>query len=164
MRGRIELVLDAAIAREYRTGPNPARWRGHLDKLLSAKSQPVQHHPALPYDDLPKFMGELRQREGVAARALEFTVLTACRTGEVINAQWSEIDDQRDKAWTIPAERMKAGKEHRCRSAAVPSIFCPACRERTAIRIVFIGGAKGKPLHSIAMLDFLRDMRAIRPI
>ena len=95
-------------------GDNPARWRGHLDKLLPKprKLKRVQHHPALPYADLPQFMAELRGNNSVNARALEFTILTACRTGEVINASLNEID-LRAKTWTIPAERMKAGKEHK---------------------------------------------------
>ena len=94
VRGRIEAVLDWATARGYRAGDNPARWRGHLDQLLPARSKvaPVKHHPALPYDELPAFMAELRQQDGIAARALEFAILTAARTGEVIGARWAEID------------------------------------------------------------------------
>ena len=114
VRGRIELVLDWASARGYRQGENPARWRGHLENLLPRRSKVarVKHHAALPYDELPAFMVELRQQEGVAARALEFAILTAARTGEVIGATWAEIDLE-GCLWTIPAERMKAGREHR---------------------------------------------------
>ena len=94
VRGRIEAVLDWCTVRGYRTGDNPARWKGHLDEVLPARGQvaKVNHHAALPYADVPAFMAELRKREGVAARALEFTILTAARTGEVIGAQWHEID------------------------------------------------------------------------
>jgi integrase len=114
VRGRIERVLDWAKVRGYRDGENPARWKGHLDKLLPARAKvrPVKHHPALPYDELPAFMAELRDRDGIGARALEFTILTAARTGEVIGAQRAEIDLV-EKTWTVPASRMKAGKEHR---------------------------------------------------
>ena len=114
LRGRLESVLDWATVRNYRTGDNPARWKGHLDKLLAApgRIQKVEHHAALPIDSMPEFMAELRQRDGAAARALEFAILTAARSGEARGATWNEID-KKAKVWTIPAERMKAGKEHR---------------------------------------------------
>ncbi len=114
VRGRIEAVLDWAKARGYREGENPARWRGHLDKLLPnrRKVRAVKNHAALPYPELPAFMAELRERTGVSAKALEFAILTAARTSEVIGATWSEID-LKSGVWTIPAHRMKAGKEHR---------------------------------------------------
>ena len=114
LRGCIESVLDWASVRGYRDGENPARWRGHLDKLPPARTKVrrVKHHAALPYSELPDFMVELRKQEGVAARALEFAILTAARTGEVIGARWSEID-LAAKLWTVPASQMKAGKEHR---------------------------------------------------
>ncbi len=114
LRGRLEVVLDWATVRGYRQGDNPARWKGHLDKLLAApgKIQKVEHHRALPIADMPKFAAALRQREGVSARALEFTILTAARSGETRGATWAEID-KKGKLWTIPAERMKGGKEHR---------------------------------------------------
>ncbi|MBS0407252.1 MAG: integrase arm-type DNA-binding domain-containing protein [Proteobacteria bacterium] len=114
LRGRIESVLDWATARGLRSGENPARWKGHLDKLLPAPSkvQKVEHHRALPIDEMPAFMQALRQREGLAARALEFAILTAARSGEARGAIWEEID-AKAKVWTIPAERMKAGREHR---------------------------------------------------
>src|ERR1700745_3506282 len=114
LRGRIEAVLDWATVRGYRKGDNPARWRGHLDKLLPARSkvQRVETHPALPYDELGDFVAVLRGQEGIAARALEFLILTATRTGEVIDARWDEVDLDR-RLWTIPSGRMKAGKEHR---------------------------------------------------
>lgn len=114
VRGRIEQVLDWARVRGYREGENPARWRGHLDKLLPAptKVAKVSHHPALPVDAMPGFMSNLRKRGGVAARALEFLVLTASRSGEIRGARWSEFDIP-GKTWTVPKERMKAGVEHR---------------------------------------------------
>src|ERR671910_1966431 len=114
VRGRIEAVLDWAKARGYREGENPARWRGHLDKLLPnrRKIRRVRNHPAMPYSEMPAFMSELRLRDSMSARALEFTILTAARTAETIGVRWSEID-LTAATWTIPAERMKAGKEHR---------------------------------------------------
>jgi hypothetical protein len=114
LRGRIEAVLDWATVRGYREGENPARWRGHLDKLLPsrAKVRKTRHHSALAYAELPAFITLLQQQEGIAARALEFTVLTAARTGETIGARRSEFSP-REKLWTVPAERMKREKEHR---------------------------------------------------
>ena len=114
LRGRIESVLDWATVRKYRTGENPARWKGHLDMLLPApgKIQKVEHHKALPIDAMPAFFVELRQREGCAARALEFAILCASRSGEVRGATWSEMDFEAG-VWTIPASRMKANAEHR---------------------------------------------------
>src|SRR5262245_23451341 len=114
VRGRMESILDWAKVRGYRTGENPARWRGHLDKLLPPRSKVrrVEHHAALPYAELPSFSLRLRKQEGMAARALEFAILTAGRTGEVVGARWNEMD-LREKVWTVPAERMKAGKDHR---------------------------------------------------
>jgi integrase len=113
LRGRIENVLDAAKAMGHRTAENPARWRGHLENLLpKGQSLSRGHHAALPFKNLPGFMIELRKRVGIGARALEFTILTAVRTGEVIGASWEEFDLDRAE-WTVPAERMKAGKPHR---------------------------------------------------
>jgi integrase len=162
VRGRIERVLDGAKARGYRVGENPARWKGHLDQLLPARSKvrKVRHHPALPYAELPDFMVALRGQEGVSARALEFTILTAARTGETIGAKWSELD-LADKIWTIPAERMKAGKEHRV----------PLCARALAIleelkkvggKFVFPGAKAGKPLSNMAMLELVRGMNERR--
>jgi integrase len=110
LRGRIESVLDAAKAADLRTGENPARWRGHLENLLAAPPKAVDHYPAMPYADVPAFMAELRTHPSISARALEFTILTTARTGEVIGARWGEIDGD---VWTISASRMKAGKAHR---------------------------------------------------
>jgi Phage integrase central domain/Arm DNA-binding domain len=112
LRGRIERVLDWAAVRGYRKGDNPARWRGHLDHLLPhrAKVQKVRHHAALPYPEIGDFVAKLREQQGISAQALEFLILTAARTGEVIGATWREID-LATAVWTIPASRMKAGKE-----------------------------------------------------
>jgi integrase len=114
LRGRIERILDWAKVRGYRNGDNPARWRGHLDHLLPnrGKVRRVKHHAALPYSDLPAFFQELRARDAVAASTLQFAILTAARTGEVIGAKWSEINLV-GRVWTIPPERMKSGREHR---------------------------------------------------
>ena len=114
VRGRIESVLDWATARKYRDGENPARWRGHLDKLLPKRSKvrKVKHHAALPYAEIGDFITTLRAREGNSARGLEFLILTAARTGEVIGATWDEIN-LTNKEWTIPAERMKGDRLHK---------------------------------------------------
>lgn len=113
IRGRIETVLDAAKARGYREGENPARWRGHIAQILPARPRLSRgHHKAMPYAAVPDFMRQLRERAALAALSLEFVILTAARTSEVLGAKWDEVD--LDKAlWTIPPERMKAGKEHR---------------------------------------------------
>ena len=113
VRGRIETILDAAKARGYRDGENPARWRGHIAQILPARSKLTRgHHKAMPYEVIPAFTADLQKRKAVAALALEFTILTAARTGEVIGAKWDEVDFEK-AVWTIPASRMKAGKEHR---------------------------------------------------
>jgi integrase len=115
LRGRIERVLSWAKGRGLRAGENPARWKGHLDEMLAAprKLKKIRHHPALPFKELPAFIQELRQRDSLSARALEFTILTAARTNEVISGTRSSEFDLSGKVWTIPAERMKSGHEHR---------------------------------------------------
>jgi len=114
VQGRIENILDWATVSKFRHGDNPARWRGHLDKLLAtpSKIKNIEHHPALPFAQLGAFLKELRKQEGTGARALEFAILTAARSGEVRGATWCEVD-LTDAKWTIPADRMKAKKEHR---------------------------------------------------
>jgi integrase len=168
VRGRIEAILDWAKAREYRTGENPARWRGHLDKLLPGRSKvsAVEHHAALPYAELPEFLRALRAQEGVAARALEFAILTAARTGETIGAKWSEVN-LAEKIWAIPADRMKAGKEHRVPlSAHALAILgeMHALRSRgngpdASNEFVFPGGKGSKSLSNMAFLMLLRRMK-----
>jgi integrase len=114
LRGRIEKILDWATVRGFREGLNPARWRGHLDHTLPRRSKvaAVEHHPALPFAEAPAFVRELRKQEGVAARALEFTILAAARTAETIGATWPELSPRGD-LWTVPANRMKGNREHR---------------------------------------------------
>ena len=135
LRGRIEAVLDWATVRRLRHGENPARWRGHLNRLLPQRSkvQKVQHHAALPYSEIGGFMAELQKLEGAAAGALEFAILTATRTSEVLGAKWEEIDFA-ERVWTIPAERMKAGREHRVPVSDRAREWMPA--ERTTMRQV----------------------------
>lgn len=157
LRGRIESILDSAAARGYRSGENPARWRGHLDQLLPApgKVRAVVHHPAMPWADLPGFMGELRTREETAARALELTVLTALRTGEVIGARWGEFE-LAQKVWTIPSARMKATRDHRVPlSRRALEILAAVARDGD---YVFAGRQPGEPLSNMAMLKTLERM------
>jgi integrase len=159
VRGRIEAVLDWAKVREYRDGENPARWRGHLDKLLPArrKVRKVEHHAALPYAELPAFMAALRQRDGTAARALEFAILTAARTGEVIGARWSEIDLQA-RTWTIPDSRMKAGREHRVPLSDRAIEIIHGLPRESANGFVFAGAREKQALSNMALLMTLRRM------
>jgi integrase len=156
-RARIEAVLEWATVRGYRVGENPAKWKGHLQAALPARSQikKVKHHAALPWVQLPAFMIELRQKEGVAARALEFAILTAARTGEVIGATWPEIDLP-GKLWTIPAARMKAKRPHRVPlSDQVVSLLQDLPREAD---FLFPGGRKGAPISNMAMAILLKRM------
>jgi integrase len=161
VRGRLESILDFAKVRGERDGENPARWRGHLDKLLPAHSKvrQVEHHAALPYAELPAFLASLGQEEGIAAPSLEFAILTAARTGEVIGARWDEID-LFDKTWTVPAARMKARREHRVPlSPRVLTILEDMQAARDAGNAhVFPGGKAGKPLSNMAFLMLLRRM------
>ena len=159
LRGRIEKVLDAAKAKGFRSGENPARWRGHLDHWLPKPSKLERgHHAAMPYEDVAAFMGELRQREAVAARALEFCILTAARSGEVLGLRWSEID--LDKAlWTVPAERMKAGRIHRVPLCDGTVAILKQLAEIGAGEFVFAGQKAGKPLSNMAMEMMLRRMK-----
>ena len=159
VRGRIEAILDWATARGFRAGENPARWRGHLDKLLPKKTKVrrIEHHAALPYREIAAFVAELRSQEGIAARALEFAILTAARTGEVIGARWDELD-LADRLWTVPAERMKADKEHRVPlSDAAIAILEDLQRVRQG-DYVFPGGRAGRPISNMAMTMTLRRM------
>ena len=156
VRGRMETILDAAKARGYREGENPARWRGHIAQILPVRSRLTRgHHKALPYDAIPAFVGALHKREAVAALALEFTILTAARTGEVIGAKWDEVD--LDKAtWTIPASRMKAGKEHR---VPLSPRAVEICKSTLGLRKDWLFPAtKGGSLSGMAMSMLLRRM------
>jgi integrase len=160
VRRRIESVLDWATARGYREGENPARWKGHLENLLPARAKVrrVEHFPALPYVELPALMVELRQQEGIAARALEFTILTAARTEQVTGARWSEIN-LAERVWIVPGERMKSGREHRVPlSDAAMAII----EKMAAIRqsdFVFPGTRPGRPIGENAMFHLLRRMK-----
>ena len=161
LRGRIEVILDWAKTSGYRDGENPARWRGHLQNLLPARSkvQKVEHHPALPYAVIGAFIDELGRQDGVAARALEFLILAAARTGEVIGARWPEIDFD-NKVWTIPAERMKAGREHRVPLAErALAILEEMKRDRPEGNdFLFPGGKPRAPLSNMALLALLKRM------
>lgn len=163
VRQRMESILDFAKVRGYRDGENPARWRGHLDKLLPARSRvrEVEHLAALPYAELPAFMANLRTREAVAARALEFLILAAARTGEAVGARWHEID-LRGKVWAVPAPRMKAHRQHRVplspRALAVLDEMQAARQGDNPDAFVFAGSKPGKPLSNMAFLMLLRRM------
>jgi integrase len=186
VRGRIESVLDYAKAMGWRTGENPARWKGHLDNTLPARSKvaKVEHHAALPWREIGAFMAELRKQDGIPARALEYTILTAARTGEIIGATCGEVDaapprtkvigrsemgqpiaETQGALWTVPPERMKAGKEHRVPlSEPALGVLAQVAKLRpsnAADAPLFPGGKGGKSskgLSNIAMLMLLRRM------
>ena len=159
LRGRIESVLDWATVQDYRKGENPARWRGHLDKLLPKPSElhKVKHFAALPYPEINKFMDQLREREALSALALRLIILTSTRSGEVRGAIWSEFDLEK-ATWTIPAERMKAKKEH----------IIPLCKEALSIvqslprmagnDLLFAGSRSGKPLSDVVFKKLMERM------
>ncbi len=159
IRGRIESVLDWATARKYRNGENPARWKGHLDNLFPkrAKVQKVKHHAALPYHEIGAFMATLRQHDAVSARGLEFLILNAARTGEVIGATWDEIDFD-NAIWAIPAERMKSGKEHRVPLSATSIVTLRSMKDVAVSGYVFPGGKRNRPLSNMAFLQLLKRM------
>jgi integrase len=162
VRGRIEEILDWAKSRGLRDGDNPARWRGHLEFQFPARSKvrAIEHHAALPYAELPEFMAKLREQEGAAARALEFTILTAARTGETIGATWGEFKTA-EKVWTVPGARMKAGKEHRVpvSARALAILRDAAALETSADAFVFPGRKNRRPLSNMAMLKLLERMK-----
>lgn len=159
LRGRIEAVLDFATVRKYRTGENPARWKGHLDKLLPApgKVQKVNHHRALPFDQMPDFTAALRHQSGMAARALEFAILCAARSGEVRGATWAEID-LRSGIWTVPAERMKAGKEHRVPLSPQATALLSQLPKVEGCPWVF-PAPRGGPFSDMALTAVMRRMK-----
>ena len=159
LRGRIEHVLDAAKAQGLRSGENPARWRGHLDQILPKRQRLTRgHHAAMHYSDLPAFMGDLQSRQETAARALEFTILTAARSGEVFGARWEEIDLDR-AVWTVSSQRMKSAREHRVPlSQRALEIVKAMCEARNS-NFVFPGQKLGKPLLVTALLMLLRRMK-----
>ena len=158
LRGRIESILDWAKTRQYRSGENPARWKGHLENLLVAPSQiqEVENHKAVPYKDIAQFMANLRTREGRAARALEFAILCASRSGEVRGALWSEINEE-EAIWIIPAKRMKAGKEHRVPLSTAAVKLLKVLPRSESSDLIF-PGTKNKPLSDMSLTAVMRRM------
>ena len=166
VRGRIESVLDWARARGYREGENPARWRGHIENLLPARSRvrTIQHHPALPYEEIGTFIESLAGQDGLAAKALEFLILTAARTGEVVGALWDEIDLEK-RIWTVPAHRIKARREHRVPLSSRTMAILRGLHDTRNGEFVFtVGrggqtvGRGGQPLSNMALLSLLKRM------
>lgn len=166
LRQRIERVLSWAKVRGYREGENPAQWRGHLDHLLPAKTKVrrVEHHAALPYREIPAFMALLREQTSITARALEFLILTATRTGETLGARWDEIDLS-ERIWTIPGHdpktgrRMKTGKQHRVPLATRVAAIVKEMAESQQSEFVFPGAKQGRPLSQMSLMMLLRRMR-----
>lgn len=177
LRGRIEAVLSWGTVQGYRQGENPARWKGHIEMILPAKSKvaKVKHHAALDYKDLPAFMAKMESQAGVGVLALRFVILTAARTGEVIGADWSEIDFE-NKVWTVPASRMKAGRQHRV-PLSEPALAILAAQREAWLEIeagryrktlpaeetgpvgpIFWGQVAGRGLSNMALLAVLRRM------
>ncbi|OOG47668.1 site-specific integrase [Rhodanobacter sp. C01] len=165
VRGRIESVLAWATVRKFRTGDNPAAWRNHLDQLLPKRSkvQKVEHRAALPYSDIPQFMTKLRLRQGLSARALELQILTATRPGEAAGAQWEEFNVPA-ATWIIPAERMKAGKEHRVplsqTAVGLLRSLIPSAPTGKLLHVVghVFPGVKDRPLTTAAAMNLLKDL------
>ena len=160
VRGRIETVLTAATVKGLRNGENPARWKGHLAELLPARGKvaPVVHHAALPWKEMPAFFLRLQAADGLGARALELAILTAARTNEVLGARWAEVD-LAAAVWTVPSDRMKAGREHR---VALSTTAVQLLRKLATIRqgeFVFAGQIATKPLSNMALLMALRRMK-----
>jgi len=159
LRGRIERVLNAGKAAGHRTGENPAAWRGHLENLLAKRPKLSRgHHTALPWSGMPEFMAKLRQRQGIAALATEFLILTAARSGEARGAVWDEFDLARN-IWIVPAARMKAGREHRVPlvSRAVEILKTVEALPHEAF--VFPGQRSGSPLSDMSLTAVLRRMK-----
>jgi integrase len=157
LRGRIEAVLDWATVRKYRTGPNPALWRGNLKHLLPARAKvrTVKHFAALPWQELPEFMADLRSRDALAARALEVTILCATRTSETLQAEYSEI---RGDLWVIPTTRMKMAREHRIPLSIQAAAIFAALPTLDDSPFIFPGFRRGRPLSGMAMEMLLRRM------
>jgi integrase len=170
LRGRIEAILGWATTSGFRGGENPARWRGHLENLLArpgdakrakreAKGR-TAHHAALPYAEIAAFMGELRGQDGIGARALEFAVLTAARTGEVIGARWDEFDDPgAPTLWTIPAGRMKGGREHRVPLSAAAAAIVKSMAAIRSGDLLFPGARAGEQMSNMTLLALLKRMK-----
>lgn len=158
VRGRIEAVLDYAKARGWRAGENPAAWRGHLDHILPPRSKVarVEHHPAVPWRDLPAVIGRLEESDGMSARCLRFVILTAARSSEARGARWSEIDLEAG-LWTVPGSRMKAGRDHRVPLTEEATAILAPLREVAAgpDALIFPGGREGRPLSDVALAKAL---------
>lgn len=159
LRGRIERIMNWATTQEYRVGENPALWRGHLDNLLPRRNsvQKIEHYKALPFKDIGEFIARLKLIGSVSALALEFTILTATRTSEALNAKWEEFNFA-EKYWLIPAERMKAGKEHKVPLSDRVLQILKHMEERSFNEFVFPGKKKDKPLSNMAMLQVIRGL------
>ncbi|MBA4142317.1 MAG: integrase arm-type DNA-binding domain-containing protein [Nitrosospira sp.] len=157
LRGRIESILDWATVRGYREGDNPARWKGQLDHLLPniSRVKRITHHAALGYAEMAELMLTLRQQAGIAARALEYAILTACRSGEVRLAAWEEID-LHSRVWIIPGERMKAAKEHRVPLSDAAIAVLNQMDQST--KFIFPGRTEGRPLSDMSLSAVLRRM------
>jgi integrase len=158
VRNRIETILDWAAVRGYRSGDNPARWKAHLSEVLPARAalRKTRNHPALPFTELPGFLAQLRSRAGIAAKALEFLILTAARTGEAVGARWQEIDFN-TATWTIPAGRMKGGREHRVPLAPRTVELLKALPIEDDNPFLFIA-SPGRGLSSVACAQVLQRM------
>jgi integrase len=161
LRGRIEAVLDFAKARGWRAGENPAVWRGHLALILPKRQKLTRgHHAAMAFDAVPEFIAALRERDAMAALALEFLILTAARSGEVLGARWAEIDLEA-KVWTIPASRMKAAREHRVPlSSRALAILAQLVETKTG-EFVFFGQRHGKPLSPMSLEKTMRRLKVV---
>ena len=159
LRGRIEHVLDAARAKGFRQGPNPALWRGHLDKLLPRRPKMSRgHHAAMPYEKVAEFIKQIRKHATVGALAIEFTVLTAARTGEVLGATWDEFDIK-SAVWTIPAARMKSGRVHRVPLSDRAVAIIKKLEKMRSAEFVFPGRKADRPLSNMSMEMVLRRMK-----
>ena len=152
-------MLDAAKAKGYRDGENPAHWKGHLDHLLPRSTKLARgHHPAMDYAKVPAFIAKLRNRQSIAAMALELCILTAARSGEILGMRWTEVDLD-NQLWTVPADRMKAGREHRVPLSARAIAILKKLNAVRQGEFVFPGQKPGKPLSNMAMEMVLRRMK-----
>lgn len=161
VRMRLEAVIDYATAHKIRGGENPARWKGHLSILMPARVKTVRHHPAMPYDELPNFISRLQNVEALSGRALEFLILTAGRTNEILKAEWREINFD-DALWIVPKERMKARSEHVVPLSNRAMGILSSLYESRLARFIFPGQKPGKPLSQMSMEMLLRRMKIER--
>jgi integrase len=156
-RGRIEAVLAWAIAQDLRPGPNPARWKQHLDRLLPSRAGLVQHHRAMPYEEVPAFMARLADQPWVSHEALRFLILTAARTGEVLGAKWQEFDLEA-RLWNVPAERMKARRMHRVPLSNPAFDLLNGLPRFAGADLLFPGIRDGRSLSNMALLELMRGL------